>query len=41
MKNWLGGEAMIEFAGIKPKTYIYLTKDDFEKKRQKAPRSVS
>ena len=34
-KDELGGKVMIEFCGLKPKTYAYLMDDDSEKKKAK------
>ena len=34
-KNKLGGRIMIEFVGLRSKTYAYLMNDDAEKKKEK------
>ena len=41
MKDELGGKIIIEFVGLKAKTYSYLTDDSNEDKKEKAPKSVS
>ena len=35
MKDELGGKIMTKFAGLRPKTYSYLTDDDSEVKKAK------
>ena len=41
MKDELGGKIMIEFVGLKVKTYIYLIDDGSEDKKAKGTKSFS
>ena len=41
MKDELGGKIMIEFVGLRAKTYSYLTDDGSEDKKAKRTKSVS
>ena len=41
MKDGLGGKIMKDFAGLRAKTYGYLTDDGSENKKQRVQKSVS